>query len=128
MCIERAGVGEVGAGVDGRANRDQVMVNAMELVGLPVVSVGDVQALPGDGIEVFAERHGSNYRKLVFRGDRLIGLILVGQIERAGIHQALIRKKADVSALRRELLGSRFHYGHYILSKPRIADRYVMVG
>ncbi len=104
------------------------LLNAMELGGLPVISVGDVQALPADGVEVFAERRGQAYRKLVFRGDRLIGLILVGQIERAGIYQTLIREKADVSALRRELLGPRFHYGHYILSKPRIADRYVMAG
>ncbi|MGC1377230.1 MAG: FAD-dependent oxidoreductase [Anaerolineales bacterium] len=104
------------------------LLNAMELGGLPVVSVGDVQALPGDGVEVFAERHGQAYRKLVFRGDRLIGLILVGQIERAGIYQTLIREKADVSALRRELLGPRFHYGHYILSKPRVTDRYALAG
>ena len=104
------------------------LLNAMELGGLPVVSVGDVQALPGDGVEVFVERHGSNYRKLVFRGDRLIGLILVGQIERAGIYQTLIREQADVSALRRELLGPKFHYGHYILSQPRKMDRYVTAG
>lgn len=104
------------------------LLNAMELGGLPVVSVGDVQALAGDGVEVFAERRGQTYRKLVFRGDRLIGLILVGQIERAGIYQTLIREKANVSALRRELLGPRFHYGHYILSKPGITDRYVMAG
>ncbi|MCX6033682.1 MAG: FAD-dependent oxidoreductase [Chloroflexi bacterium] len=104
------------------------LLNAMELGGLPVVSVGDVQAQPGDGIEVFAERRGQTYRKLVFRRDRLIGLILVGQIERAGIYQTLIREKADVSTLRRELLGPRFHYGHYILSKPGITDQYVMAG
>lgn len=104
------------------------LLNAMELGGLPVVSVGDIQALPGDGVEVFAERHGSNYRKLVFHGDRLIGLILVGQIERAGIYQTLIREKADVSALRCDLLGPKFHYGHYILSQPRKIDRYVTAG
>jgi NAD(P)H-nitrite reductase large subunit len=104
------------------------LLNAMELGGLPVVSVGAVQALPGDGVEVFAERHGQTYRKLVFRGERLIGLILVGQIERAGIYQTLIREKADVSALRSELLGTRFHYGHYILSKPRKVDQYFMAG
>jgi len=55
-------------------------------------------------------------------------LILVGQIERAGIYQTLIREKADVSALRRELLGPRFHYGHYILAQPRKMDRYVTAG
>jgi NAD(P)H-nitrite reductase large subunit len=104
------------------------LLNAMELGGLPVVSVGDVQARPGDGVEVFAERRGQAYRKLVFSGDRLIGLILVGQIERAGIYQTLIRERADVSTLRREMLGPRFHYGHYILSKPGITDRYVVSG
>lgn len=101
------------------------LLNAMELGGLPVVSVGDIHHEPGDGIEVFAERRGSNYRKLVFRGCRLIGLVLVGEIERAGVYQALIREKADVSTLRRELLGPKFHYGHYIHAKPKMADRYV---
>lgn len=102
------------------------LLNAMELGGLPVISVGEIQAQPGDGIEVFSERRGMNYRKLVFRGDRLIGLILVGTIERAGLYQTLIREKADVSALRRELLATKFHYGHYILSQPKKIDRYVI--
>ena len=88
--------------------------------------IAEIQAQPGDGIEVFSERRGMNYRKLVFRGDRLIGLILVGAIERAGLYQTLIREKADVSALRRELLATKFHYGHYILSQPKKIDRYVI--
>lgn len=100
------------------------LLNAMELGGVPVISVGDVHAQKRNGIEIFTERRGQAYRKLVFRGNRLIGLILVGQIERAGIYQTLIREQADVSALRCELLGPRFHYGHYILSKQGITDRY----
>jgi NAD(P)H-nitrite reductase large subunit len=104
------------------------LLNAMELGGLPVISVGEIHHAPGDGVEVFAERHGSNYRKLVLRGDRLIGFILVGQIERAGVYQTLLREKADVSALRRELLGPKFHYGHYILSQAKKVDRYMMAG
>ncbi|MBI3762313.1 MAG: NAD(P)/FAD-dependent oxidoreductase [Chloroflexi bacterium] len=103
------------------------LLNAMELGGLPVVSVGDIHRETGDGIEVFAERRGPapRYRKLVFRGNRLIGLVMVGEIERAGVYQTLIRERADVSALRRELLGPKFHYGHYIHSHPKAADRYV---
>ena len=104
------------------------LLNAMELGGLPVISVGDIHSEPGDGVEVFVEQRGSNYRKLVFRENRLIGLVLVGVIERAGVYQTLIREKADVSALRRELLGPKFHYGHYIRAKPKMVDRYVGVG
>jgi nitrite reductase (NADH) large subunit len=104
------------------------LLNAMELGGLPVVSVGEVHALAGEGVEILAERHGQVYRKLVFRGNRLVGLILVGQIERAGIYQTLIREQADVSALRSELLGPRFNYGHYILSQSGMTDRYVIAG
>lgn len=101
------------------------LLNAMELGGLPVISVGDIHREQGGGVDVFAERRGSNYRKFVFRDNRLIGLVLVGQIERAGVYQTLIREKADVSALRRELLGPKFHYGHYVLSRPKAVDRYV---
>lgn len=104
------------------------LLNAMGLGGLPVVSVGDAQAETGDGIQVFSERRGNNYRKLVFRGDRLTGLVLVGQIKRAGLYQMLIREQADVSALRHEPLGSKFHYSHYIYSQPKKIDRYVMAG
>jgi len=67
-----------------------------------------------------------NYRKLVFRGNRLTGLILVGTIERAGVYQTLIREKSDVSTLRKELLGPKFHYGHFIFSQPKKIDRYVV--
>mgnify|MGYP001585865892 CR=1 FL=1 len=106
------------------------LLNAMELGGLPVISVGDIHSEPGDGVEVFVEQRGPapRYRKLVFRENRLIGLVLVGVIERAGVYQTLIREKVDVSALRRELLGPRFHYGHYVLSKPKEVDRYVRAG
>lgn len=101
------------------------LLNAMELGGLPVISVGDIHRSPGDGVEVFSERRGSNYRKLVFEGNRLIGLVMVGNIEGAGVYQTLIREQADVSALRRELLGPRFHYGHYVLTGNKLIDRYV---
>jgi NAD(P)H-nitrite reductase large subunit len=102
------------------------LLNAMELGGLPVVSVGEIQAEPSDEVEIYTERRGKAYRKLVFRGNRLIGLILVGKIERAGLYQTLIREKADVSRLRCELLGPHFHYGHYLHSQPKMVDRYVM--
>ena len=49
-------------------------------------------------------------------------------IKWTGVYQMLIREEADVSALRRELLGPRFHYGHYVLSKPKEVDRYVRAG
>ena len=102
------------------------LLNAMELGGLPVISVGEIHEKSGNGVEVFSERHGMNYRKLVFRGNRLTGLILVGAIERAGVYQTLIREKSDVSTLRKELLGPKFHYGHFIFSQPKKIDRYVV--
>jgi NAD(P)H-nitrite reductase large subunit len=101
------------------------LLNAMELGGLPVISVGDIHAR--DGVEVFTERRGQNYRKLVFRGDRLVGLVMVGAIERAGVFQSMMRTQANVANLRRELLGPRFHYGHCLHARPKEMDRYVMV-
>ena len=53
---------------------------------------------------------------------------MVGEIEHVGVYQTLIREKADVSDLRRELLGPRFHYGHYLHAKPKEVDRYVTAG
>jgi NAD(P)H-nitrite reductase large subunit len=114
------------AGGDARYEGAFSLLNALELAGLPVISVGEIQSEPGDGTEVFSEQHGNHYRKLVFRGDRLVGLILVGQIERAGLYQTLLREKADISALRRELTGPRFHYGHCLVLQPSLVDRYAL--
>jgi len=68
--------------------------NALEILGLLFISMGIVRVPAHPEWETTVDRHGQNYRKLVFRQGRLVGAILVGQVEEAGRLQAAIRKAA----------------------------------
>jgi nitrite reductase (NADH) large subunit len=103
------------------------LLNAMELGGLPVVSVGLIHPPEGEGYEVHAVRRGDTYRKLVLQEGRLVGLILINEIERAGVYQTLIRERADTTLFRDKLLSARFHYGHFVSYQPREVDRFLTV-
>lgn len=102
------------------------LLNAMELGGLPVISVGQISSPGGDGYQVFAWQRGQAYRKLVFRDDTLVGLILIGQVEGAGVYQTLIREQTPLgSPLRDRLLEPTFSYAQFVTSQPVRVDRYV---
>jgi NAD(P)H-nitrite reductase large subunit len=67
--------------------------NITTVFGLPVASLGLTRIAEGDHDlrEVVHMEEGRNlYRKLVFRGDRLVGALLVGDIEDAGVLRSVI--------------------------------------
>jgi len=73
-------------------------MNSVAYFGLPTASVGIVNP-PEDGtFEVFAglDQAGMNYRKLVFRGDRLVGYVLVGNVDHAGLYSGFVRFQVPV--------------------------------
>jgi NAD(P)H-nitrite reductase large subunit len=52
------------------------------------------------------------YRKIVLDGNCLVGAVLVGTVERAGILAGLIRDKVDVTPFREHLLAPDFGFVH----------------
>lgn len=80
--------------------------NAVQFGDLPLVSVGLVDG--GDNVgdcSVYVSRSPGVYRKLVFRGDQLIGFIMLGRIEQAGVYHAVVKKAAPVpGALKDKLI------------------------
>ncbi len=92
------------------------LLNAMDMAGIPVVSVGVIQP-PRRGYEAHVSRNGAAYRKLVFRDRALVGALLVGEIEKAGLYTALIREHADVSAVKAAMLDKTFSYAHRLRSQ-----------
>ncbi|MFQ5826709.1 MAG: NAD(P)/FAD-dependent oxidoreductase [Dehalococcoidia bacterium] len=101
------------------------LLNAMELAGVPVISVGIIEPPAGDGYEVHTSRRGENYRKLVFRDDVLKGALLVGEIEGAGVLATLIREKTPLGSLKAETIKPRFGYAHYVTTQAPVLDTYV---
>ena len=91
-------------------------MNAVELAGVPTVSVGKTDP-QDEGYEIVEKGDVKNslYKKLVFKDDVLVGAILVGNIDRAGIYTGLIKDRINTSAFKKDLMSDDFG----VISLPR---------
>ena len=103
-------------------------MNAIEICDLPTISVGLANA-SGEPYEVLAVRNPERrtYRKVVLRENKIVGLILIGDIDRAGIFTGLIENKVDVGPIKHLLLAEEFgllsldsEYRKHMVSGPGI--------
>lgn len=101
------------------------LLNAMDVAGIPVISVGVIQPRARRGDEVFATREDGTYRKLVFRDSILVGALLVGDIEKAGLYTTLIRERADARAVKEALISKTFSYAYRLRAQASTAETYV---
>jgi len=88
-------------------------MNAVEFFGLPVLSAGVVNP-PDPSYEVI-DRVGEDgdYRKVVLRNGVLTGMLVAGNIERAGILTSLIQERANVRRVKNFLLEEGFGHIHF---------------
>ena len=70
-------------------------MNTVDILGFPVVTIGKVTKGNGNDWreEVFSHSRKRVYRKLLFERDRLVGAILTGYVEDAGLIGHLIRSR-----------------------------------
>ncbi|MEE8472988.1 MAG: FAD-dependent oxidoreductase [Dehalococcoidia bacterium] len=101
------------------------LLNAMDLAGVPVVSAGIIEPPPTNGYETETSRRGGNYRKLVFKGDVLEGVLLVGDIQGAGVLVTLIREKTPLGSLKEQIIEPGFSYAHFMNAQAPVLDTYV---
>ncbi|MDP6347276.1 MAG: FAD-dependent oxidoreductase [Dehalococcoidia bacterium] len=80
------------AGGSGFSRWRPARVNILSPLGLPVASLGEVDS-PESGYDELVRRNGSTYRKLVFHRHRLVGAVLVGEVEAAGILSHLMDRE-----------------------------------
>jgi NAD(P)H-nitrite reductase large subunit len=98
------------------------VINAMEVAGMPVVSVGVVN--PTDDYETYPHRSPGSYRKLVFRGERLVGLLMVGDLRGAGVYHSLIRERKDISREKDQLIAGAYSYAQHLTPQVPVLDSY----
>jgi NAD(P)H-nitrite reductase large subunit len=84
-------------------------MNSLDFYGLPVISMGVTQP-EGGGFERFQRRAKETYRKLVLKEGRIVGAILVGQVQRAGVLTTLLKKKINVSDYVSFLVSDRLNF------------------
>ena len=107
-------------------------MNSVELAGIPTISVGltDPSVLEDTErrkrIEVLEsiEEENTNYKKVVLEDNRIIGVILIGRIDRAGIYTGLIKDKVDISLIKDHLLKDDFG----LLSLPKAYRKHLVTG
>ncbi|ACM22450.1 NAD(P)/FAD-dependent oxidoreductase [Thermotoga neapolitana] len=84
-----------------------IPMNSVELAGIPTISVGHTN-VEGDEYEILTYEEGNTYKKMVIKDNKLIGAVLVNDIDRAGIYTGLILQKMDVSSFKDKLLDENF--------------------
>ncbi len=102
-------------------------MNSVEVCGVPTISVGVTDPREDTAqyeVLEFFDRSEPVYKKLVLRGNRLVGAICVGNIDRAGIYTGLIRDAADISPFKNLLLSGNFG----LISLPQDYRKHLVIG
>ena len=72
------------------------VLNSLEVAGIPTVAIGVINPPAGEEFQVHQSRRGNNYRKLIFKEEILVGALLIGDIEGAGVYTGIIRRKVKI--------------------------------
>jgi len=81
-------------------------MNSVEFFGLPTISYG-ITKPKGEGYEFIVKK---KYKKFVLKNNKIVGFVLVGDIDNAGVYGSLLRKKIDISSVKNKLLENNFNF------------------
>ncbi|MEE9202369.1 MAG: FAD-dependent oxidoreductase [Dehalococcoidia bacterium] len=98
------------------------IINAIEVAGLPLILVGEIN--PTDGYEAHTHQSPGSYRKLVFKGERLVGLLQVGDLRGAGVYHAIIHEGKDISRVKDQLIAGAYSYAQHLTPQVPVLDAY----
>lgn len=88
-----------------------VAMNAVEVAGMPLVSIGDIEGRTED--EVLTARKNGSYRKVVIRDGKIRGVLFLGEIRQAGVIGRLISRRVETAEVER-LLSPHFSFADLI--------------
>ena len=101
-------------------------MNSLDFYGLPVISMG-ITRIDGKGFQHFQKKTENTYRKLVLRDGRIVGAILVGQIQKAGILATLLKKRVNVSGIVPLLMSRRLNFAELLPFTQQNRERFTEV-
>ena len=95
----------------GSLSRNVIRIFNTDIMTAGLVSIPSGQSEKED-YEVIShsDKRGKCYRKLIFRQDRLAGMVLLNRIEQGGLLMSLIQSGMPVRTRRHALLSPRFSY------------------
>lgn len=105
------------------------LMNSVEILGMPVISLGLSSIDSEDkmqGLKIYKAYDTGRkiYRKIVVRQNRVVGAILIGAIERAGIYCGLINNNVDVAEIGENIVKEDFG----LIQLPADYRKHLVVG
>jgi nitrite reductase (NADH) large subunit len=101
-------------------------MNSLDFYGLPVISMG-ITRIDGNEFQQFQRKTKNTYRKLVLKDGHIVGAILVGQIQKAGILTTLLKKRMNVSSVIPLLMSDRLNFAELLPFIKQNRDRFTEV-
>jgi NAD(P)H-nitrite reductase large subunit len=87
---------------------DGTVMNSLKYFGLAMTSIGIV-APQEPGYEVLNWQDNHFYRKIVLRDDRVVGMVLTGDVEYSGVIFSLMKDRVNVSSFKQKLVSPDFN-------------------
>jgi len=86
--------------------------NVIRIFGMDVMTAGLITPPEAESFDILkvTDSRAKTYRKLVFRGDRLVGMVMVNAIEQGGVLMALIQSETPIKLPREALLKPSFNF------------------
>ncbi len=92
-----------------------MVMNSVEFFDLPVISMGITRPKGPDFEELALFNEKENiYKKFVLAGNRLVGMIAVGDVRNCGVFLRLIKEGTDISSIKGELISETFSYARVL--------------
>ena len=89
--------------------------NSIDFFGLPLISCGITKPKTKEfEILVKKDLRKNVYKKIVLKNNIIVGFILIGKIENAGIYRELIRKQVDISLIKHQILDENFGFSNIV--------------
>lgn len=90
-------------------------MNSLKIFDIQMITMGLLTPRENDEVLTLFDSEKKIYKKLVIREGKLIGAALIGDIDRAGILNNIIRSDLDISPIKSELLNNKINF--YVLPK-----------
>ncbi len=99
-------------------------------IGVPAISMGLTHAETcstcesGEDFQEIRKRTKDSYKKLILKNGRLVGVMLVGQTQRAGLFSILLKKRIDITDYLSAIMSKNLNFMDLLPLIRRNADQF----
>jgi NAD(P)H-nitrite reductase large subunit len=101
-------------------------MSALNYFGVPIISVGLITADKAEGFEtlIFHDKEKNVYRKIILKDETIVGMTLVGDVERADTIFNLMKNRINVERFKHKLIADDYS----LASLPETLRKQILFG